>query len=120
MIRMSRRNWDDAPVQPSLSVPAGGVAPTATVSDGTDPLAHLSRREREVAALLGRRWTDAEIAMQLGISVRTASDHVGRILAKLGVANRREAGALAVQHGMIYAVPVSPPAKLRHFLRQSD
>ena len=59
--------------------------------------ARLTNREREVLGLLSRRYTDAEIAEQLYISTRTASTHVANILHKLGAANRREAGAIAVQ-----------------------
>lgn len=56
--------------------------------------AGLSRREHEVWHLLARRWTNDEISRQLDISRRTVEHHVGRIIAKLGVANRREAGML--------------------------
>lgn len=52
----------------------------------------LTPREREVLALLRVRSTNAEIAAQLNVSVRTAEHHVSRILAKLEAANRREAG----------------------------
>lgn len=55
----------------------------------------LTRREREILLLLCHRQTDAEIADRLCISRRTASGHVGRILEKLAVHNRREAGAVA-------------------------
>jgi DNA-binding CsgD family transcriptional regulator len=58
-------------------------------------LAGLTAREREVLALLRHRLTDAEIAAELFISRRTASNHVANILDKLGASNRREAGALA-------------------------
>ena len=57
----------------------------------------MTAREREVLALLRRRHTDAEIAAELFISRRTASNHVSNILAKLGTANRREAGVMAVR-----------------------
>jgi DNA-binding NarL/FixJ family response regulator len=39
--------------------------------------------------------TNREIATARFISVKTASVHVSNILAKLGVANRAEAGAVA-------------------------
>ena len=55
----------------------------------------LTRREREVLALLSFRQTDQEIADRLAISRRTASSHVAHILEKLAVRNRREAGAAA-------------------------
>jgi DNA-binding CsgD family transcriptional regulator len=55
----------------------------------------LTRREREVLALLSVRQTDQEIADRLAISRRTASSHVAHILEKLAVRNRSEAGAAA-------------------------
>ncbi len=64
------------------------------------PRYELTPREREVLAFLVHRYTDQEIADELSISVRTASHHVASILAKLGVANRRQAGALAARHGL--------------------
>jgi DNA-binding CsgD family transcriptional regulator len=56
--------------------------------------AALSRREREVLALLGTGASNAQIAAQLVISDETAKTHVKRILRKLGAANRVEAAAL--------------------------
>jgi DNA-binding CsgD family transcriptional regulator len=61
------------------------------------PPARLTDRERDVLALLCRRYTDAEIAELLFISPRTASTHVSSILRKLGASNRREAGAIALR-----------------------
>jgi DNA-binding CsgD family transcriptional regulator len=60
----------------------------------------LTRRERQVLALLCERLTDAEIAARLFLSVRTVESHVANVLGKLAVANRREAVALAAREGL--------------------
>ncbi|MEU7485387.1 LuxR C-terminal-related transcriptional regulator [Streptomyces sp. NPDC042319] len=53
----------------------------------------LTRREREVAALVAAGLTDREIAKQLATSKRTAAAHVEHILAKLGLFSRSEVAA---------------------------
>jgi DNA-binding CsgD family transcriptional regulator len=68
----------------------------------TAPLAaELTRREREILALLCQRLTDPEIAAQLFLSPRTVSKHVGNILGKLGVGSRREAAAVAARQQLV-------------------
>jgi DNA-binding CsgD family transcriptional regulator len=52
-------------------------------------------RELEVLALVADGRTNHQIAETLYISDKTASVHVSHILAKLGVRNRSEAGAVA-------------------------
>jgi DNA-binding NarL/FixJ family response regulator len=61
----------------------------------------LTRREQEVLALLRYRFTDREIAEQLGIGVRTAESHVASVIGKLGAANRRTAPVAALRLGLI-------------------
>jgi DNA-binding CsgD family transcriptional regulator len=61
----------------------------------------LTRREREILALIAQRLTNPEIAARLFISPKTTEHHVGNILGKLGAANRREAAAIAVRHALI-------------------
>lgn len=55
----------------------------------------LTRREQDVHRLVAAGHTNRKIAEQLYISPKTASVHVSNILAKLGVASRGEAAALA-------------------------
>jgi two-component system response regulator DevR len=50
----------------------------------------LSRREREVLALVLRHHSNAEIAQALHVSPQTAKNHVSSILKKLGVRSRKE------------------------------
>jgi DNA-binding CsgD family transcriptional regulator/tetratricopeptide (TPR) repeat protein len=59
----------------------------------------LSRREREVLALIIGGSTDKEIAEALFISPRTVTTHVTHILNKLGVSSRFEAAELASSNG---------------------
>lgn len=55
----------------------------------------LTRREEEVLVLLGDGLTNAEIGERLYISSKTVEHHVSRILGKLGMRNRVQAGAYA-------------------------
>ena len=55
----------------------------------------LSAREAEVLAALGEHRTNAAIARQLHISVRTVESHVSSLLRKLGAADRHELAARA-------------------------
>lgn len=54
----------------------------------------LTRREWDVALLLARGFSNADIAAALGVSIHTARRHVEHVLAKLGVHSRAEAGAV--------------------------
>jgi non-specific serine/threonine protein kinase len=48
----------------------------------------LTRREQEIALLVGRGLTNRQIALELSISERTVENHVGKILKRLGFASR--------------------------------
>jgi predicted ATPase/DNA-binding CsgD family transcriptional regulator len=60
----------------------------------------LSRREREVAAMVADGMTNRQIAEKLFIAERTAEGHVERIRNKLGVRSRTEVATWAVEHGL--------------------
>jgi non-specific serine/threonine protein kinase len=63
--------------------------------------ASLSRRERQIAALIARGLTNRQIAAELGIAPRTADTHVSRILHKLGVPARAAVAAWAREQGLV-------------------
>jgi DNA-binding NarL/FixJ family response regulator len=60
----------------------------------------LTPREEEVLALVAAGRTNRQIAEVLFITEKTASLHVSHILAKLGVAGRAEAAAVAHRLGL--------------------
>jgi two-component system, NarL family, nitrate/nitrite response regulator NarL len=69
--------------------------------EGEHPLlAALTPREREVLALVAAGRTNRQIGEELFMSEKTASVHVSRILAKLDVSTRGEAGAVAHRLGL--------------------
>jgi DNA-binding NarL/FixJ family response regulator len=60
----------------------------------------LTRREAEVLALVAAGRSNRQIGEALFITPKTASLHVSRILAKLGVTGRVEAAAIAHRLGL--------------------
>jgi DNA-binding CsgD family transcriptional regulator len=54
----------------------------------------LTPREREVALLAAGRASSRDIAVRLGLSVRTVDNYLSRTYAKLGISNRAELAAL--------------------------
>jgi DNA-binding NarL/FixJ family response regulator len=64
-------------------------------------MAKLTRREREVLALLAQGGDNDEIAQTLVISPETARTHIQNLLGKLGVHSRLEAAAFVIQNGIL-------------------
>jgi DNA-binding CsgD family transcriptional regulator len=83
--------------RPGQRIGRGDLVPSAAITT-TDA---LTRREREVAALLGAGMTNREIADALTISETTAEVHVKRILAKLGLRPCAQATVWAAEHGLV-------------------
>jgi DNA-binding NarL/FixJ family response regulator len=63
-------------------------------------LGRLSEREREVAAAVGRGRSNAEIGLELFMSVATVKAHVSSILTKLDLNNRTQIALLAHDAGL--------------------
>jgi DNA-binding CsgD family transcriptional regulator/tetratricopeptide (TPR) repeat protein len=76
----------------------GVRAPGRPAPTGTEI---LTVREREVLRLVAEGLSNSRIAERLYISAKTASVHVSRIIAKLEVANRVEAAAVAHRLGLL-------------------
>jgi DNA-binding CsgD family transcriptional regulator len=74
------------------------AAPEALPSPATS--LGLTRREVEVLALVAEGRINRQIGQALFITPKTAGVHVWRILAKLGVAGRGEAAAVAHRLGL--------------------
>jgi two-component system response regulator NreC len=66
-----------------------------------DPYGELSAREREVLHLMADGLTTKEISKRLEISVKTAENHRGRVLAKLGLRNSAELVRYAMRKRLV-------------------
>ena len=65
-----------------------------------DPVT-LSARERELVTLVAQGRTNAQIAAQLYISIRTVSSHLDRIRDKTGCRRRADLTRLAISAGLV-------------------
>jgi DNA-binding CsgD family transcriptional regulator len=61
----------------------------------------LSAREQELVTLVAQGRTDAQIAGQLYISIRTVRSHLDRIRDKTGCRRRADLTRLALQAGLV-------------------
>jgi DNA-binding CsgD family transcriptional regulator/tetratricopeptide (TPR) repeat protein len=76
----------------TIAVPKASPSPATSLG--------LTRREAEVLRLVAEGRTNRQIGQELFITPKTAGVHVSRILAKLGVAGRGEAAAIAHRLGL--------------------
>jgi predicted ATPase/DNA-binding CsgD family transcriptional regulator len=81
-----------ADAEPRLPATDGAAAPGRT---------GLSPRERELVTLVAQGRTDAQIAAQLYITVRTVSSHLDRIRDKTGCRRRADLTRLALRDGLV-------------------
>ena len=95
------------PEPPVREVTAGpeptayGAAGLGLAAGGVAGLARLSPRERELVTLVAQGRTDAQIAAQLYITVRTVSSHLDRVRDKTGCRRRADLTRLALSAGLV-------------------
>jgi predicted ATPase/DNA-binding CsgD family transcriptional regulator len=82
-------------LSPATPVMANGNGDGAAHAPSEDDPFGLTPRERQVLALLAEGATNRQIGAALYMAEKTASVHVSRILAKLGVQGRTQAAAVA-------------------------
>ena len=82
---------------PSLAALVLGEFRRLAKTDAGDP---LTERERGVLQLVARGRRYPEIGTELGISAKTAENHVRNILGKLHLSRRSDLVRYAVQHGL--------------------
>jgi DNA-binding NarL/FixJ family response regulator len=72
----------------------------AEAARGTD-IAELTTRELDVLTLIGKGFSNTEIADELCISGVTVKSHIGRIFGKLGLRDRAAAIVYAYDNGIV-------------------
>ena len=77
----------------ALMLTAPGPPPSGPVK--------LSARERELVTLVAQGRTNAQIAAQLYISIRTVGSHLDRIRDKTGCRRRADLTRLALSAGLV-------------------
>ena len=102
----------EGPVEPAAAGASGIAAAFAPDDVGRreKEAFGLSRREREVLALIAEGRTNREIGERLFISQKTVGVHVGNILAKLGASGRVEAAMVAIRLELVPTPLAGKPA----------
>jgi predicted ATPase/DNA-binding CsgD family transcriptional regulator len=88
----------DTAAEYALMLTAPAALPAAAAGPG---LGGLSARERELVTLVAQGRTNAQIAAQLYISVRTVGSHLDRIRDKTGCRRRADLTRLALTEGLV-------------------
>jgi DNA-binding CsgD family transcriptional regulator len=69
--------------------------------EGGQPVGVLSPRELDVLRRVAAGASNDDVALALGISVRTVEVHVGHVMHKLGVPSRGGAVAAGIRRGIL-------------------
>jgi DNA-binding CsgD family transcriptional regulator len=74
-----------------------GIEPSDEIDEIESRISTLSARESQVLRLVATGMTNYSIGMELGISERTAREHIARIMLKLRVGSRVEIAVIATK-----------------------
>ena len=87
---------DEGVMRPSLElVPSPLTSAGDARGAGRCP---LTARQREIADLIAQGMTNGQIATRIVVSKGTVGNHIGHMLRRLGVKNRAQIAAWAIQH----------------------
>jgi len=81
--------------------------PPVVAGEGDEDVA-LTRREREILALVAEGHSNRELARMLWVTEQTVKFHLSNIYRKLDVANRTEASRWAHRNGLVGAATAVP------------
>jgi DNA-binding NarL/FixJ family response regulator len=90
----------EAPLDPDVTQRVFQEVRRAVKDEEASAFANLSQQERHVLMLVSEGRTNREIAKALFLGEGTVRNYVSSILSKLGVSNRAEAAAYAVEHNL--------------------
>jgi DNA-binding NarL/FixJ family response regulator len=96
---MAGASWVDQPLMSDLLDVVRTLPHPSCGGGGKQPFG-LTRREREVLALVGEGCNNREIAQRFAVSEQTVKHHLTRIFDKVGAANRVELAFTAARHGL--------------------
>ena len=103
---LSKASGLDEILEAVTAVAAGETRfPDVTLRALRDAPRRPSDREVEALRLLARGSSNDEIAMGLGISIKTVESHLRRLFGRYGVLSRTELALLAVREGWVSGDP---------------
>jgi DNA-binding NarL/FixJ family response regulator len=83
------------------SLSDSGLTPERTAAQSPRWTGLLSDRETQVLGLLACGQSNAEIASELVLSVRTVEKHVANVYAKIAARGRADTATYALRHGFL-------------------
>lgn len=94
-----------APLREVRLIPCPRCNGSGQITPAAELLDRLTPREREIAGLIGRGMTNADIATELFLSPETIRTHAQNILKKLGLHQRLALVRFADEAGLLGSRP---------------